>query len=342
MPLIASITFGKRIGEGHFGEVFEALDPVKGKVAVKKLKIGANETPEEFKKRGENLIKEGQNLQTAKHTNVVQVLQVLKDGDDCCLVIEYCERSLSEDYSKGPMQLHTVRDIATQVCRGLQNIHARGLLHRDIKPSNILAENKEYKISDFGLVSNEIIAGYASAQGYQDHLAIEVWRDKATSIKSDIWALGMTIYRLLHGKEFYLNHFGKVSAKPQKQVTKGKFAKKLPWLPHIPESWRRIIRKAMHDDTEKRFQTVNCLCRGLSKVGIKPRWECDYSADRIQWWAVEGKTKTVIECHAIGKKFTWFCEKATQKGKRTVRKAKKPTSKATALKQLTDFFASLE
>jgi serine/threonine-protein kinase len=233
MPLTSPLKIGPMIGHGHFGEVYRGCDPAKGDVAVKKLKMLSGESPVEFLARGKKLIEEGRHLQTANHPNVVQVFNVLEDGAEVCLVIELCDRSLFDDYAKGPMCLGQARDVATHVCRGLEKIHYSGLIHRDIKPGNVLASGAVFKIGDFGLVTDKILAGYASANGYSDHLPPEFWRDRVTSIKSDVWALGMTTYRLLHGKVFYDEHFGSGTDKPQKRVIKGGFARRLPWLPHI-------------------------------------------------------------------------------------------------------------
>jgi serine/threonine protein kinase len=50
------------------------------------------------------------------------------------------------------------------------------MLHRDIKPGNLLRSlSGVTKIGDFGLVTDDIILGYGSIAGYQDHLAPEVW-----------------------------------------------------------------------------------------------------------------------------------------------------------------------
>lgn len=336
--LVSTLRMGVKIGEGNFAEVFSAVDAVKGKVAVKKLKRGPRETDAEFSARRDNLLHEGRRLESAHHPNIVQVFQVAKDGDDYCLVTELCDSSLLKDYQKEPMSLARLREIATQVCRGLQHIHATGMVHRDIKPSNIFASGNEIKIGDFGLVSNNIIAGYASMQGYQDHLPPEFWKNNATNIKSDVWALGMTLYRLLNGEEFYNEHVGK--GNPRNKVTKGNFAKKLPWLPHIPEIWRKLIRKAMHDDPKQRFQNVNALSRALSKVIVKPDWECDFSPDIIRWRLTKGRSVLTVEFQKVGKKYIWSCDKSPR-GKNIVRKAKKPAPKSKVWKELNAFFSAM-
>jgi eukaryotic-like serine/threonine-protein kinase len=335
--ITSMLTIGGEIGNGHYGRVYSASDPIKGNVAVKMLVQAHGESDAEFSIRRKTLLSEGKHLENARHANIVEVYHAENHGDNYCLIMEKCDSSLLDDYKKGPMSLSRLRGVATQACAGLQHIHATGRLHRDIKPSNIMVRGKQIKIGDFGLASDEIIAGYASAQGYQDHLPPEFHINNATNIKSDIWAMGMTIWRLLHGKDFYDEHF--TNKKPRNLVKKGKFATKLPWLPHIPETWRRLIRKAMHDDPNKRYQTVVELSHGLSKLTINPDWQCQFSPDLVQWRLVKGNSVRTVEFRKVGKRYVWLCEKSP-KGKHIVRKQKNPAPKSKVWRELELFFPS--
>lgn len=339
MSMVTSmLTIGSEIGKGHFGCVYSGSDPIKGNVAVKMLVQAPGESDTDFSIRRATLLSEGKHLESARHPNIVEIYHAEKSGDDYRLVMERCDSSLLYDYEKGPISFTRLRDIATQACIGLEHIHSIGRLHRDIKPSNIMVLGRVFKIGDFGIVSDRIVAGYASAQGYADHLPPEFYTDNATNIKSDIWAMGMTLYRLLNGKDFYDEHFTK--KRPRQLVQNGNFAKKLPWLPHIPEAWRRLIRKAMHDNPTQRYQTVMAFSHDLSKLTTKPDWECQFSPDLIQWRLTKGRTVTTVDFKKVGKKYIWSCEKQP-KGKRTIRNAKKPASKSQVWKELKSFFASM-
>lgn len=197
---------GARISAGHFGEVFLAKDLVHGDVAVKVLERAATESAADWQLRRDGLVKEGQRLKQATHKNVVNVLHVLESetSDAVHLVMEFCSGgSLQAPYEKGPMTLRHVRKVATDVCFGLQALHARGMLHRDIKPGNLLLNSSGItKLGDFGLVTDNIILGYASQAGYADHLAPEIWHGSGTSVVTDVWALGVTLYRLIPELQF--------------------------------------------------------------------------------------------------------------------------------------------
>jgi len=278
----SNLQLGRRIGGGHFGDVHIAKDDVHGEVAVKILKQRPGESAADWQARKQTLLQEGQHLSQAAHWNVVRVYNLLESNTDdaILLVMSYCTGgSLQPAFESGPMVLSEVRRLSTDVCMGLNALHARGMLHRDIKPGNILltAENVA-QLGDFGLVTDNLILGYGSQAGYADHVAIEVWNGSGTSIKSDIWALGMTIYRLLHGAQWY-----STLPDPRHAIPRGGFAKSLPWLPHVPDRWRRAVRKMMHDDPQHRYQCANQVMGSLAQLPILPQWSCTVTAPEVRW-----------------------------------------------------------
>jgi len=288
--LKADLAFGKLIGKGHFGEVFLGTDDVHGQVAIKVFRREAGETEHVWNGRKDNLLQEAQHLKKATHRNVVQVYNLLEsDSDDAInLVMEFCPRgSLQKDYEAGPFTLRRVRDIATEVTFGLNVLHIRGMLHRDIKPSNILVDaNGTAKLADFGLVTDDLILGYGSSTGYSDHLAYEVWGGYGTSQKTDVWALGVTIYRMLHGAPWHQ----KLPA-PKLVVRNGRFGDNLPWLPHIPKKWRRTIRKMLRDDPADRYQNALQVHAALADLPIAPDWACEVDTEEVRWCREEGKRR---------------------------------------------------
>jgi len=242
--LESNLKYGKVLGSGHFGDVLLGTDDVHGEVAVKILKQRIGESAGEWEARKVGLLAEGKRLSQAAHPNVVQVHHLLESptNDEILLVMEYCPGgSLQRRFELGPMQLEEVRRYSTEIATGLHILHTRGMLHRDIKPGNVLlAKRGGAKLGDFGLVTDGLVLGYGSAAGYRDHLAPEVHAGGPTSPGTDIWALGMTIYRLLHGSTWYAK-----APPPCSIIPRGGFAKSLRWLPHIPDQWRRLIRKAL-------------------------------------------------------------------------------------------------
>jgi serine/threonine-protein kinase len=288
--LTSSLTLGKKLGNGHFGEVFEGEDPVHRKVAVKVLTRDdaarileqPSVTDAEWAEFKGDFHSEARNLARARHRNVVQVHHILEsdDGSAILFCMELCPRgSLQSRFESGPCDLRELRDIGVDVLLGLDVLHRREMLHRDIKPANVLiGRDRRFKVGDFGLVTDRLILGYGSQAGYSDHIAYEVWHGSGTSVRSDIWAFGMTLYRLLHGKQWYDQ-----LPRPADLVEHGHFVDTLPWLPHVPKAWRRAIRKMMNDDPARRFASAAQAMDCLALLPVEPAWEATVSANQVLW-----------------------------------------------------------
>jgi serine/threonine-protein kinase len=251
----------------------------------------------------------------------------------------YCPKgSLQSLFDAGPMTLAAVRKIGTEVSLGLENLHSVGMLHRDIKPGNILLDASGVaKLGDFGLVTDNLVHGYGSQNGYLDHIAYEIWHGEGTSRKSDIWALGMSLYRLLHGREWYER------MSPAKERIKfGSFVESLDWLPHVPKSWRRVIRKMMNDDKTKRYATANQVLNALSNLETPP-WIISVTANTVRWEQHSGqRLRAVVWTEHAPRKHEWHAWSepcpGTKGRKLTLGSSGGIVSKSKAVKGLEEFF----
>jgi len=302
---VSDLKLGAKLGNGAFGEVFRGDDPAHGEVAVKVLTRKAFMDDAAWPDYKAGYIAEAKNLSKATHRNVVQVHQVAEapDGNSVVICMTFCPGgSLQSKFEDGPMSLAAVRKLGTEVLMGLGAMHARRMVHRDIKPANILLDARGVaQISDFGLVTDDLVLGYASDQGYNDHVAYEVWHGKGTSAKSDIWALGMTLYRLLHGKVWY-----EEGPAPQDVVKNGGFANTLRWLPHIPKAWRRVIRKMLNDDPAARYQSAADALRSLAHLPTSPIWQVVLTSDVVRWEQAKGARRVIVEWKRLSaRKHEW-------------------------------------
>lgn len=284
---IANLDIGDQIGSGHFGNVHVAIDQVHGEVAVKIIAQEQGQSDVDWDYAKAEFLREAQHLAAAEHPNIVPVYHLGESQDGRS--IRYCMKlcaggSLQAPYEVGPMKLSDIRKSGTEVLLGLGALHARCMIHRDIKPGNILIDEHGVAcLGDFGLVTDELLHGYAVGAGYSDHLAFEYWQHGITSAKSDIWALGMTLYRLLHGHEWYSE-----SELPRTVIADGDFREKLRWLPHVPQRWRRAIRAMMHDDTDRRYQNVAQVQAAFAGFPIDPDWECEVDGAQVRWHRQQG------------------------------------------------------
>ncbi|KAJ5104674.1 Protein kinase [Penicillium alfredii] len=138
------------IGAGTYGKVFKAIHVyTQRKVALKKIRM-------EGEKDGYPVtaVREIKLLQHLRHHNVVSLLEVMVEDNECFMVFEYLSHDLTGliNHPSFSLTLAHKKDLAKQMFEGLYYLHHRGVLHRDIKAANILVSNRGLlKFADFGL-----------------------------------------------------------------------------------------------------------------------------------------------------------------------------------------------
>jgi CTD kinase subunit alpha len=138
------------IGAGTYGKVFKAIHIyTQDKVALKRIRM-------EGEKDGfpVTAVREIKLLQHLRHENIVSLLEVMVEKNECFMVFEYLSHDLTGLINHPTFTLTEPhkKDLAKQMFEGLQYLHHRGVLHRDIKAANILISNRGLlKYADFGL-----------------------------------------------------------------------------------------------------------------------------------------------------------------------------------------------
>jgi len=186
----------REVGHGGFGTVVEAHDTVLDRpVALKFLTparpLGAPD---------ERVRAEADAIARLSHPAIVQIHDRGTSGHGPFLVLELLEgQALSRRIERGPLPPREAVRIALEVARGLAHAHVRGVVHRDLKPANVfLCADGHVKILDFGLAHlvnrSESVAG-----GTPGWMAPEQFRGAPGDERSDVWALGAMMSRMLAG-----------------------------------------------------------------------------------------------------------------------------------------------
>src|SRR6476659_869712 len=145
----------KPLGAGGMGEVFLAYDErLDRKVAIKRIRSDASATPE----RRERFRREARLAAKLNHPAIVQIYDVLTEGDASYIVMEHVEgtnlRRLLDD---GPLPPGEVIALGRDVAQGLAAAHRQGIVHRDLKSENILVTpDGRAKSADFGIAKRAL------------------------------------------------------------------------------------------------------------------------------------------------------------------------------------------
>jgi eukaryotic-like serine/threonine-protein kinase len=318
MPIetVNEIELVRMLGSGFFGEVHEANVRPFGRVAVKIIqcsKIASFFTipPSDWPAIRDKLFAEADALSKGEHDHVVRIFGAHYDSakDNGYIVTELCDGCIAAAIETGPLPLAEVNTYLRHALIGLEAIHRRGMVHRDLKPPNLLRKEATCKLSDFGLVTDRLVAGYASQAGYVEFQAPEIFATGRTSSKTDAWAMGLTAYQMLNGLPWHHEVLRSLGADKLKDpraararivdlIKAGGFASRLPFMPHVPDAWRRFVHKAMHDDSNQRFQDASAMLNAMSSRGLPslPSYRCVFDASgNITWSRPNADREEVIE-----------------------------------------------
>ncbi|MEJ2887078.1 protein kinase domain-containing protein [Actinomycetospora aeridis] len=192
------------IGRGGMAEVHRALDRELGRtVAVKIL-------PSEYRgdaEYGGRLRDEARAAAVIDHPHVVAVHDVgFADGDEVFVVMEHVEgRTLRDELrDRGRLAPDEAASVLVAVCEALAAAHDRGVIHRDVNPGNVMrCVDGTVKLMDFGIARVADVEGFTGTgvvMGTAAYLSPEQVRCDPVDGRSDVYAVGCTLYELLTGQ----------------------------------------------------------------------------------------------------------------------------------------------
>ena len=258
----------RQLGIGGMGEVHLAHHQrLNRHVALKLLRPNVSDD-QDFNAR---FLREAKAMAAVNHVNVVAIHDAGEVDGFLFMAIEYVEGTDVGKLLKtrGILDEATALKIMIGCCRGLEAIHAAGLVHRDIKPANIFLDRQgEPKIGDLGLArhvdGDDRMTMTGSAWGTPAYMPPEQLRGVADiDIRCDLYALGATLFTVLTGSEPFTGQTAFV-------VTTRILTEAAP----DPRALNRtvspalaaIIRTCLEKDRDKRYPTPTALRIDLERA----------------------------------------------------------------------------
>jgi serine/threonine protein kinase/tetratricopeptide (TPR) repeat protein len=270
----------KRLGAGGMGEVYLAYDErLDRQVAIKRIRSDKGPSSE----RRERFRREARLAARLNHPAIVQIYDVLAEGDVDSIVMEAVEgtdlRTLIDDR---PLPLGRALVIARDVADGLAEAHRQGIVHRDLKSENVLVTPAGHaKITDFGIAKSllgrlredtpeESLTAMGHVMGTYRAMSPEQARGEEVDHRSDLFSFGILLYEMLTGLSPFaapnelamLNRIVEDRQLPARQVS-----------PAVPESLSLLIDHLLEKDPRLRPRSAAEVGRELGATAAATAYE---------------------------------------------------------------------
>jgi len=265
----------REIGSGATSRVYLARDPFADReVAIKVFLFDPHADPHSERMLHKAFVAEASLAGKLNHPHIVDILDAVVEPDHSYLVMEYVPGETLEAHADVGtlLPLNKVVEIIFKCIRALEYAFQHGVIHRDIKPGNILlSQYGETKVGDFGASFQQRL-GHETTQitvvGSPAYMSPEQIRMEALTHQTDIYSLGVTMYRLLTGRLPY-------QASTQAALTYAILNTVPPCpatlRPDLPPLLDQIVMKAINKDPKERYKSWLDFGKDLSQAFVSLR-----------------------------------------------------------------------
>lgn len=261
----------REIARGGAGAVFEAEHIYTKRSVALKLLVPEQRTAAEPRAR---LLREAMALTAARHPGVVAALDAgeMDDGTPY-LVLELLEGRSLEGILAVRRRIGSaeVAWLGIAICDALSAAHQRGIVHRDIKPSNVFVARDEQgrevvKLFDFGVArvpaANNKLTQDGALLGTPEYMAPEQLLAGEVDGRTDLYALGVTLYECLTGVVPFEGNFGEVLLKVSTQPLTPLRQKVAEVTPELAT----VIERVLSRERDARFADAAAFLQALRKA----------------------------------------------------------------------------
>jgi len=257
-----------RIGLGGSGEVYRAHDPALGRDVALKLGRAAAATDAVGETAVRRFLDEARRMARLRHPNVLAVHGADRHDGRAGLWADLVHGKTLEEClaEQGPLGADEAALVGVDVCRALAAVHAAGLVHRDVKTTNIMREHGgRIVLMDFGSGAERIPPDPTSTDepvsGTPLFMAPEILSGGRADVRSDLYALGVVLYRLVSGRyPVEADSFGTL----RRRHERGESVPLIDIRPDLPAAFVQAVSRALAARPETRFATAGEMEHALA------------------------------------------------------------------------------
>jgi hypothetical protein len=256
------------VGRGAMGVVYKALDlNLERHVAIKVMSAEARNDPDFVERFRQEARMQG----AVSHPNVALLFDYFVHDGAPVAVMELIDGESLDQLirRRGPIPAHESIPIFKQALRGVAAAHRAGIIHRDLKTANLMLTRDDIvKVMDFGIAKRQSAMGATKAStsvGSPLYMAPEQILGRAVDCRTDVYALGATLYQLLCGQPPF-NPRGKTE-----YSVLDAHVNDLPEPPtvhfrDIPQPIVDAVMRSLAKEPDARFQSAEDFMRALPDV----------------------------------------------------------------------------
>ena len=216
------------------------------------------------------------------HPNITQVYDAAFDDERAYIVMEYAKEGSLDRFCdpQGLLEPERIAHLLERSCDALSYANVNGVIHRDLKPANmLLGEDGEVKVADFGVAFSNLAFDRTNAMvvGSPAYMAPEQFAHQPASMKSDMYALGIVLYKMITGALPFEN--ANSPAALIAAIRMGNLPRPSAARADIPLKLDAIFARATATDPANRYATWEEFAAELRSVAL-PGGESSTDAER--------------------------------------------------------------